>query len=105
MFLKKKANENDAVVWDEVAASLAKSKHKRTVVNISRLNRFTKSQDKVIVPGKVLGAGVIEHPIHVAAFSFSDQSKSKILNAKGKHYTIEEFVEKNLSGSKVKIIG
>lgn len=104
-FLKKKANETGAAIWRDVASFLAKPKHRRTAVNLGRINRYTKSQDRVIVPGKILGAGVMEHPVDVAAFSFSKLAKEKILKAKGKCYTINEFVEKNLDGSKVKIIG
>jgi large subunit ribosomal protein L18e len=58
-----------------------------------------------VVPGKVLGAGIIEHPISVAASAFSEQAQSKILVAKGKCLTIPQLMEKNPKGSGVKIIG
>ena len=57
------------------------------------------------VPGKVLGAGRIDHPINVAAFAFSEQAKSKILEAKGKCLSFSELVEKNPKGTNVKILG
>jgi large subunit ribosomal protein L18e len=59
----------------------------------------------VVVPGKVLGAGRIDHPVHVAAFTFSEQARSKILRAKGKCLSILELMEKNPKGTNVKIIG
>jgi len=58
-----------------------------------------------VVPGKVLGAGRIDHPVHVAAFSFSDQARFKILRAKGKCLSILELMEKNPKGTNVKILG
>jgi len=72
---------------------------------MSRLNRYTKENDEVIVPGKVLGAGLIDHPIKVAALDFSDQARSKILKAKGKCLSISDIIESNPKGSNVKIIG
>lgn len=74
-------------------------------VNVSRLNRYTKGRETVVVPGKVLGAGKVDHPLHVAAFAFSDQARSKILKAKGKCLSIPELMKKNPKGTNVKIIG
>jgi len=61
--------------------------------------------ETVVVPGKVLGAGKIDHPINVAAFAFSDQARLKILKAKGKCLSILELMKKNPKGANVKIIG
>lgn len=74
-------------------------------MNISRLNRYTKVGDTVVVPGKVLGAGNLDHAVNVAAFSFSQQAQSKVLKAKGKCLSISKLVEENPKGSGVKIIG
>jgi large subunit ribosomal protein L18e len=103
--LKKKANETGAAVWDSIADYLSRSKHARLSVNISRINRFTKSKDKVIVPGKILASGILNHPVEVAAFSFSQGAQEKILQAKGKCYSIKEFIDKHPNGRGVKIIG
>lgn len=84
---------------------LSKPKRRRVAVNLSRINRYTKENDEVIVPGKVLGSGVINHPVKVAAFTFSDKARSKIIKAKGKCLTIPELAEMNPKGSNVKIIG
>jgi len=104
-FLKKKSTENEAAIWRRVAEMLSKPKRRRIAVNISRICRYTKENDEVIVPGKVLGSGVINHPVKVAAFAFSDQARSKIIKAKGKCLTIPELAEMNPKGSNVKIIG
>jgi len=52
-----------------------------------------------------LGAGEINHPITVAAFTFSENAESKIKTAKGKCISIFDLVKKNPKGSNVKIIG
>ena len=103
--LRKKSRENKAAIWRDLAERLSKPKRRRIVVNVSRLNRYTESGDTVVVPGKVLGAGSIKHPVKVAAFAFSEQARLKIVKAKGKCVTIPELVESNPKGTDVKIIG
>ena len=46
--------------------------------NLYKLNKFTKDNEVVIVPGKVLAVGDIDHPITVAAFTFSGSAQEKI---------------------------
>ena len=102
--LKKKARESNASIWRDVAAHLLSSRRRRVAVNLSRLNRHTKSKETVVVPGKVLGAGNLDHPLSVAAFSFSAQARLKISRAKGKCLSISELLEANPEGSNVKIM-
>ncbi|MCD6325690.1 50S ribosomal protein L18e [Candidatus Bathyarchaeota archaeon] len=104
-FLRKKSRENEAAIWRRIAEMLSKPKRRRIAVNVSRINRYSKENDEVVVPGKVLGAGVINHPVKVAAFAFSDKARSKIIKAKGECLTIPELAEMNPKGSNVKITG
>ena len=102
--LRKKAQENDAPIWLDVAGRLTSSRRRRVAVNLSRLNLHSKAKESVVAPGKVLGAGNLEHSVFVAAFSFSDQAKLKISKAKGKCLSISELTEANPEGSNVKIM-
>lgn len=104
-FLRKQSRENKSNIWREIAERLAKPRRKRIAVNLSRLNRHTQKNEMVVVPGKVLGAGEINHPITVAAFAFSEKAKEKIKAAKGKCLSFFDLVKKNPKGSNVKIIG
>lgn len=103
--LRKKAREGEARIWRSVADRLARSRQRRIAVNVSRLNRYTEEGETVVVPGKVLGAGKMDHPIHVAAFAFSERARLKILKAKGKCLSILELAKRNPKGTNVKIIG
>jgi len=103
--LRKKAKENKARIWRDIAEDLSRSRKKRIAVNVSKLNRYTQKNENVVVPGKVLGAGKMNHPINVAAFAFSEQAQRKILGTKGKCMSILELTEKNPTGSQVRIIG
>ncbi|MEM3617157.1 MAG: 50S ribosomal protein L18e [Candidatus Bathyarchaeia archaeon] len=105
LFLKKQSKESGTKIWRSVAELLAKSRRKRITVNISRLNRYAGKNEMVVVPGKVLGAGEIDHPVIVAAFAFTQNAREKIKKARGKCLSIIEFAKKNPKGSKVKIIG
>jgi large subunit ribosomal protein L18e len=102
--LRKTAKENDASIWRDVAQRLSSSRRSRVVINLSRLNRYTKDKETVIVPGKVLGTGKLEHPLNVAGFAFSEQAQSKISKAKGKALTISELLKANPKGSNVRIM-
>lgn len=104
-FLRRQSRENKANIWRDIAERLAKPRRKRITVNLSRLNRYTQKNEMVAVPGKVLGAGEINHPITVAAFTFSEKAKEKIKAAKGKCLSFFDFVKKNPKGLNVKIIG
>jgi len=102
--LRKKARDSNAPLWQDVADHLSSSRRRRIAVNLSRLNRHTRAKETVVVPGKVLGAGNLEHPISVAAFSFSTQARLKISKARGKCLSISELVEANPAGSNVRIM-
>jgi len=102
--LKKKSRENKTELWRNIAERLSASNRSRIAVNLSRLNRYTKEGETVAVPGKILGAGKIIHPMTVAAFAFSDQAKSKILKAKGNCLSIRDLMEKNPTGKNVKLM-
>jgi large subunit ribosomal protein L18e len=103
-FLKKQGREKEAAIWRDVAEQLAKVRQQRAAVNLSRINRHTKKGDEVIVPGKLLGAGVIDHSITIAAFNASEKAKEKLKAAKAKYLSIPELVEKNPNGTNIKII-
>lgn len=104
-FLRRQSRENKANIWRDIAERLAKPRRKRITVNLSRLNRYTQKNEMVAVPGKVLGTGEINHPITVAAFTFSEKAKEKIKAAKGKCLSFFDLVKKNPKGLNVKIIG
>ena len=102
--LKKQNHENKAPIWIDVAKYLGKSQPQRTSVNLSKINRYTQENDTIIVPGKILGTGKLEHPVTIAAFNTSEKAKEKIKAAKAKYVTIQELIGKNPKGTKVKII-
>ena len=74
-------------------------------VNIYKLEKNTSKDVTVLVPGKVLGVGSLNHNLTVSAFQFSEAAKRKITQANGKCISILELAEMNPKGSNVKIMG
>jgi len=102
--LKKTSIEQDVGLWKRLAADLEKPTKQRRVVNLSRIEKCSKDNEVVVVPGKVLSMGELNKKVTVAAFNFSAEAYQKI-NKVGKAMTIDELVKKNPKGSNVKIIG
>jgi len=102
--LKKESREKQAGIWLDVAEHLSKSRSQRVTVNLSKINRNTKRADTVVVPGKILGSGSINHAVTVASFGASEKAKAKLVAAKAKYVSIPELLEKNPKGSNIKII-
>jgi len=98
-----KTYEKDAPIWRDVAKRLLRSSS-RAEVNISRIARYTKKDDIVLVPGKVLGSGSIAHPVTVGALGFSNQAKEKLISAGGKYIGIKELMSNVPKGTGVKIM-
>lgn len=91
-------------MWKRIADELEKPTRQRREVNIERVNRATKKDETIIVPGKVLSKGELSHNVKVAAWKFSELAKQKI-NKAGKVISIQELIKENPKGKKVRIIG
>jgi len=102
--LKDNSYQKEAPIWKDVSRRLERSTRRQAEVNISQLNRFTSADELVLVPGKILGSGRLDHKIKVAALSFSSLAKDKIETAGGECLTIIQLMESNPKGSGVRII-
>ena len=102
--LKRFGNEKGINLWKRIAEDLNRSTRERREVNISRINKYTKEGDIVLVPGKVLSMGELNKNVTVAGWRFSKSAEEKI-NRKGKAITIQELMKQNPEGKKVRIMG
>lgn len=91
-------------IWRTIAEQLRKPRRTRTAVNLSKINRHTEEGNVVVVPGKVLGSGLLNHKISIAALVFTKQARERIKAAGGESITIEELVSRNPNGSNVLIV-
>ena len=102
--LKKESREKQAGIWLDIAEYLSKTRSQRISVNLSTVNRNTKRSDVVVVPGKLLGSGSIDHAVTVASFGASQKAKDKLAAAKSKYLSIPELLARNPEGANVRII-
>lgn len=103
--LRRKAYVDNAMIWRRLADDLSKPSRQRRTVNLSRINRYTKPNETVIVPGKVLSSGQLDHSLTIAAWQFSQQAKQKIENANSKAISIRDIMKENTKGKRIRIIG
>ncbi|MHA1213906.1 MAG: 50S ribosomal protein L18e [Candidatus Hodarchaeales archaeon] len=102
--LKTKSKEANKRIWALVASEMARPRRRRIAVNLTHLNRHSSSGDVIIVPGKVLGSGVMNHKISIAAEEFSESAKQKLLESGSIILKIDEMMEKYPEGSNIKIM-
>lgn len=103
--LEREGKKLKARIWLDTAERLMRPKRRRIIVNVGHINKHTEENDTIIVPGKVLGDGFLDHPVKVAAFKFSEKAKNRIEAAGGKWMSILDLLRENPKGSNVKIIG
>jgi large subunit ribosomal protein L18e len=103
-FLKVKAREGKAEIWTVAAEQLSRPRGRRAVLDLNHISRASSADSVVLVPGKVLGDGMLKHPVVVGAFHFSATARAKIEEAGGKCITIQDLVAKYPKGSNVQIL-
>lgn len=103
-FLKVKARQDKSRIWETAAEQLSSPRGRRAVLDLNHISRSSSANSVVLVPGKVLGDGMLKHPVVVGAFHFSQTAKAKIEEAGGKCVTIRDLVNKYPKGSKVQIL-
>jgi large subunit ribosomal protein L18e len=102
--LRKTARNKKSRIWKKVAEYLMKGRSRRVVVNVGKLSKLTKPGDVVVVPGKVLGTGLLEHEVTIGGYSFSASARDKIIKAGGKAISLEKLAQTYPEGKEVKLI-
>ena len=103
--LKVASAKNKAPIWSKLAQFALKPKSAKRVVNLTKINDLTKDNDVVIVPGKILATGKIDHKITLSSFSISNSAAKKVIESGGKILSFPEIIEKFPNGNGVQVIG
>ncbi|MFX1497457.1 MAG: 50S ribosomal protein L18e [Promethearchaeota archaeon] len=90
-------------IWRQISKKLSGPRKNRIEANLHRINKKTKESDVIVVPGKVLGNGELEHKITIACLTCSKPARKKIENSGSKVISIEELLQQNPEGRDVKI--
>lgn len=102
--LKAQSRQHNVAFWRDIAERIEKPARNYPEVNLSKINRYSKDNEIVIIPGKVLGSGNLNHPVTVVALNFSLTAEDLITRANGKCMTIEQLMESNPTGKGVRIL-
>lgn len=102
--LKDKSYNEEVAIWKDVARRLKRSTRRQTEVNLSDINRVSQEAQTILVPGKVLANGQLDHKVNIAALNFSKTAQEKIEEAGGECIPISEIIEQNPKGSNIKIV-
>ena len=105
MDLKEASRKNDAPLWRSIATRLEGSSRNWPSVNVSKLEYNINKNGKAIIPGKLMGTGILTKKMTVAAYSFTDSAKEKIQSAGGKCLTYNEMIKATPKGTDVMVIG
>ena len=103
--LKKRSNEQSVNLWKRVALDLERPTRNRRAVNLSRINRYTKENEVIVVPGKVLGSGNLNHKLTISAYQFSEQAKDKLEKNGSQIVNLLDLSKEKPNGKKIRIIG
>ena len=103
--LKEASRKNDAPVWRSIAMRLEGPSRNWPSVNISKLEYNVNKNSKVVIPGKLLGAGTITKKMTVSAYSFTQSAIDKVEAAGGKCLSYNDFIKSNPKGTDVVVIG
>lgn len=85
--------------WTAVANQLSMPKTRLVEINLERLNKLTKAKDIVLVPGKVLGKGTLDHELTLACFKITADAKQKL--GKTKLIKIKDLLKEKPSNIKL----
>ncbi|TFF86778.1 50S ribosomal protein L18e [Candidatus Thorarchaeota archaeon] len=102
--LRRTSAKHDARIWKRVAELISRPSRKRPTVNVGKIGRYTNAGDVIVVPGKVLGSGMIPHKVTVAALNASATARSAIVGAGGSLISIDELMAKAPKGKGINII-
>ena len=91
--LRKLSNQVGVMLFRAVAKKLSCSSKNRAIVNLTKIDKHTKKDESVIIPGKVLGSGSIKKPVHIISFDASKSAIEKIHKAKGTFTQLGKFAK------------
>ncbi|MAF36246.1 50S ribosomal protein L18e [archaeon] len=91
-----KCTKQKSPIWTRVAKDLSRPRRIRREVSLLRINKYSKDGDKIIVPGKVLATGELNHKVEVYALEYSQDARDKISKTGSAQVLEDAFGKKGL---------
>ncbi len=99
--LKHLASKKNSKLWKRIVYELSKSRRRKTIVNLDKINLYTKEKEIALIPGKVLSSGQITKNIKVSAYQFSQQALTKLGN---KAILLKDLIKEDPKNKHIRII-
>ena len=90
-------------IWKKLSKKISSPRSNKIEANLYRINKKTKVDDIIVIPGKVLGIGELNHKLTIACLECSTPAKKKIEQSGSKLLSINELLEQNPEGKNIKI--
>ena len=91
---KSKENAKNKKLLEYLKFLASKPKRQRVSVNLYKLDKYSKENEAIVVPGKVLGTGEISKSINITAIDFSSGALEKLKGSKCKVVGLDEMISK-----------
>ena len=103
--LRRASDGGKRPIWRRISRLALKPTRARRTVNLNKIAGMTKEGDTIVVPGKVLGTGSIDHSITISSFGMSETAAGKITASGGTVISFEDMISKFPTGKGVAILG
>ena len=90
-------------IWKKISKKIAGPRRNQVEANLYRINKKTKPNDVIVVPGKILAIGELDKKLTIACLNCSKSARKKIEASGSKLLSIEELLEQNPTGSGIKV--
>jgi large subunit ribosomal protein L18e len=102
--LVKVSRENSSTMWRDIAERLSGGSRRYASINVGKINRLSSDGDIVIVPGSVLGSGVINKKVTLSALKISKSAMEKLQKSGSSFKPIKQFATENPKVKNPKIL-
>jgi large subunit ribosomal protein L18e len=93
------------LVFKEIASVLKGNRRARPEPNLGHINRVVKDGDVIVVPGKLLGTGALEHKnVTIGALAWSESCIEKVKAAGAKLLSLPQMLEQYPKGSNIRLV-
>ncbi len=100
--VKQAARQQESRLLFRIAEALSKPSRQRVTVNLGKINRIAKDGETIIIPGKLLGTGMLEKDVTIIAWQYSLSVPPRM--KKGRLITLREALDKPDLFRKARII-
>jgi large subunit ribosomal protein L18e len=98
------SRESNSTMWRDIAERLSGGSRRYASINVGKINRLSKEGDIVIVPGSVLGSGVINKKVTLSALKISKSAMEKLQRSGSSFKPIKQFATENPKVKNPKIL-